>query len=176
VKRSRRILDPFAALRVTVRVVIEFLHRSEKNTSPYERKCEPLGYTWDIQVKIFKYTLIAAAVFAGCSALFLEKPLPFIYALIFGTLIGILNFRNLALTLEKAVKMTPGQAQVYAGSRYFIRYMINGIVIFVSIKADYLNVFGAVLGLFLIKFVVVVTNLFNDINFFKRIFIRKEEE
>ncbi|AOT70079.1 ATP synthase subunit I [Geosporobacter ferrireducens] len=135
-----------------------------------------MGYTWDIQVKIFKYTLIVMAAIAGCSVVLFDKPLPFIYALIFGSLIGILNFRNLALTLEKAVRMTPGQAQVYAGSRYFIRYMINGIVIFVSIKADYLNVLGAVLGLFLIKFVVVVTNLFNDISFFKRIFIRKEEE
>ena len=135
-----------------------------------------MGYTWDIQVKLFKYTLIVMAVLSGLSALLLEKPLPFIYALIFGALIGILNFRNLALTLEKAVRMNPGQAQVYAGSRYVIRYLINGIVIFVSIRADYLNVLGAVLGLFLIKLLVVATNLFNDINFFKRIFFRKEEE
>ncbi|MEW9123153.1 MAG: ATP synthase subunit I [Thermotaleaceae bacterium] len=135
-----------------------------------------MGYTWDLQIKLFKHTLIVVTLISGIAVFTLEKPLPFIYALIFGTLIGLLNFRNLALTLEKAVTMAPAQAQIYAGSRYFIRYFINGIVIFVSIKGEHLSVFGAILGLFIIKLVVVATNLFNDIHFFKRIFFRKEEE
>ncbi len=133
-----------------------------------------LGYTWDIQVKIVKYTLLVMILIAVAS-MFFQEPRPFIYALIFGTLISILNFRNLALTVEKAVTMNPGHAQVYASSKYFIRFLTNAVVIFVCIKADYLNVLGAVLGLFTIKFVIIGTNLFN-ILFLKKIFKRKEEE
>ncbi|MFZ5968888.1 MAG: ATP synthase subunit I [Bacillota bacterium] len=135
-----------------------------------------MGYTWELQKKIFKYTLLTMIVIAVGMMLFLEKPKPVVLALVFGTLISILNFRSLALTLEKAVKLPPAQAQVYAGSRYFIRFFINGIVIFISIKADYLHVLGSIIGLFLIKGVILTTNLFDDIAFFKRIFIRKEEE
>lgn len=134
-----------------------------------------LGYTWDIQVKIVKYTLIIMILIAAAAFMSFQEPRPFIYALIFGTLISILNFRNLALTLEKAVTMNPGHAQVYTSSKYFIRFFINAVVIFVSIKANYLNVLGAVLGLFTIKFVIIGTNLFT-ILFSKRIFKRKEEE
>lgn len=96
--------------------------------------------------------------------------------LVFGTLISMLNFRALALTLEKAVTMDPRRAQIYASSRYFIRFMTTGIVLFISIKANYLNVLGTIIGLFLIKIVILATNLFNDISYFKKIFIRKEEE
>lgn len=135
-----------------------------------------MGYTWDLQLKTFKYTIITAAVAAVVFSAFVRPVLPFLLGLLFGTLISMLNFRALALTLEKAVTMPPAKAQVYASSRYFIRFMTNGIVIFVSIKADYLNVLGTIIGLIIIKVVVLATNLFNDRSFFKKIFLRKEED
>ncbi|QEK13224.1 ATP synthase subunit I [Crassaminicella thermophila] len=141
-----------------------------------ERKCKPLGYTWNLQLKIFKITTIAMMVIVVGFAVFIKNPLPMILGLVFGTFISMLNFRTLALTLEKAVCMAPRQAQVYASSRYFIRFIINGIVIFIGIKADYLNVVGVIIGLVMIKVVILATNLFNDKSYFKRIFIRKEEE
>lgn len=88
----------------------------------------------------------------------------------------MLNFRALALTLEKAVSMPSAKAQVYASSRYFIRFLTNGIVIFVSIRADYINVIGTIIGLIIIKLVVLGTNLFDDMSYFKKIFTRKEED
>jgi hypothetical protein len=105
-----------------------------------------------------------------------NEPKPFIYALVFGTLISILNFRNLALGLERAVTMDPGSAQMYASSKYVTRFLINGIVIFVSIKADYLNVLGAVLGLLLIKFVIILTSLFHKSIYSKKNIEGKEEK
>jgi len=135
-----------------------------------------LGYTWDLQLKIYKYTIAVAAASAVVSSIFIRPVIPFLLGLIFGTLISMLNFRALALTLEKAVTMPPGKAQVYTSSRYFIRFMTNGIVIFVSIKAGYINVLGTIIGLIIIKLVVLGTNLFNDMSFFKKIFTRKEED
>ncbi|WZL73610.1 ATP synthase subunit I [Clostridiaceae bacterium 35-E11] len=135
-----------------------------------------MGYTWELQLKIFKYTMILMAVLALILSIFIQPPIPMALGLVFGTLISMLNFRALALTLEKAVTMDPRRAQIYASSRYFTRFMVTGIVLFVSIKADYLNVLGTIIGLFLIKIVILVTNLFNDTSYFKKIFIRKEEE
>lgn len=132
--------------------------------------------TWNLQKKIVTYTLVVMFVIAIGALWMAEKPKPFIYAIVFGTLIGILNFRNLALTLEKAVTMDPAAAQIYASAKYFIRFLINAVVIFVSIKADYLNVLGTVIGLFLIKFVIVATSLFNKSTLFKRNTEGKEEE
>lgn len=135
-----------------------------------------MGYTWELQLKIFKYTIILMVVLALILSIFIHPPLPMALGLVFGTLISMLNFRALALTLEKAVTMDPRRAQIYASSRYFIRFMTTGIVLFISIKANYLNVLGTIIGLFLIKIVILATNLFNDISYFKKIFIRKEEE
>ncbi|QZY55520.1 ATP synthase subunit I [Crassaminicella profunda] len=133
-----------------------------------------MGYTWDLQLKIFKYTIIIMIVLSIGFAICIQNPLPMILGLIFGTLINMLNFRALALTLERAVHMVPRQAQLYTSSRYFIRYITSAVVIFVGIKADYLNVIGVIIGLVMIKIIILVTNLFNDISFYKRIFIRKE--
>lgn len=135
-----------------------------------------MGYTWELQLKIFKHTIILMVVLALILSIFIHPPLPMALGLVFGTLISMLNFRALALTLEKAVTMDPRRAQIYASSRYFIRFMTTGIVLFISIKANYLNVLGTIIGLFLIKIVILATNLFNDISYFKKIFIRKEEE
>lgn len=135
-----------------------------------------MGYTWEYEVKVYKYTLILALILAGLAAVFTKNSKPLIYGLVFGTLISMLNFRSLAMTLEKAVTMPPAQAQVYAGSRYFIRFLTNGVVLFVSIKGNHINVVGTIIGLFLIKLVIMGTNLFSDKLFYKRIFIRKEEK
>lgn len=135
-----------------------------------------MGFTWDLQLKIYKYTLATAAVIALGAAILIRPFIPFFMGIIFGTLISMLNFRALALTLEKAVTLPPGRAQVYASSRYFIRLMTNGIVIFVSIKADYINVLGTIIGLIIIKLVVLGTNLLNDKSFYTKIFARKEED
>ncbi|MCT4607177.1 MAG: ATP synthase subunit I [Marinisporobacter sp.] len=135
-----------------------------------------MGHTWEMQLKIFKFTISTVIILCLGFVVFIKNSLPMILGLIFGTLISMLNFRTLALTLEKAVHMNPRQAQVYAGSRYFIRYITNGVVIFVGIKADYLNVIGVIIGLVMIKIIILITNLFNNKQYFKRIFVRKEEK
>lgn len=139
-----------------------------------ERKCRPLGYTWDFQLKIFKNTLKMMVILIIGFVIFMKNPRPMVYGLVFGTIINMLNFRLLALTLEKSVTMPPSKAQVYVGSRYFVRYIIKGIVLFIGIKADYLNVIGVIIGLVVIKILIITMNLFNNKAFFEKIFRRKE--
>ena len=133
-----------------------------------------MGLTWDTQFKIAKGVLIVNAIIGIISLFLIKTPLPFLLGLIFGTIISILNFRLLALTIEKAVKLEPGKAQTYTASRYMIRYFIVGIVLYVSIKANYINVLGTAIGMLTLKFVILKCEAFNDKEFFKKILRRKE--
>ena len=103
-----------------------------------------------------------------------ESSTTFITGLIFGAIIGFLNFRLMYITLTKAVKMQPHRAQGYAFSNYMARYTITGVVLYVSLKADHINVIGVVIGLFALKLVIIKNELFQKA-FLKQIFKRKEE-
>ncbi|WP_293398007.1 ATP synthase subunit I [Peptoclostridium sp.] len=78
-----------------------------------------------------------------------------LFGLLFGSTISVLNFRLLALSVTKALEMSPGKAQIYASSRYLVRMLIIGAVVFVSIKAPYINTIGTIIGLLSAKLAVI---------------------
>lgn len=127
-----------------------------------------------LQKDVTKFTIILFALISLISYLVLKTPITFIVGLLFGTLIGILNFMELSKTLKKAVTLSPQNASMYAAKKYFIRFVLTAVVLYVSVSADHINVIGTITGLLLIKVVILSTNLFNDKEYFKNIF-RKEE-
>ena len=82
-----------------------------------------------------------------------------ILGLFFGTIIAILNLRLLAITVIKTVSMPATKAQIYSSSQYFIRMAIIAVVLFVSAKADHLNIIGTAIGLLSTKFVILAQKL-----------------
>ena len=82
--------------------------------------------------------------------------------LLFGTIIAVLNFRLLALTIEKSVSMPQSKAQVYSASRYILRMTIVGVVLLVSAKAPHINIIGVAIGLVSPKFVILARKLLID--------------
>lgn len=132
-----------------------------------------MGETFKIRIRVYKYTLILTCLVSGLSVFIIKDYMAFIYGLLFGTLIASLNFTLLANTLERAAKMTPEKAKAYATSRYFIRYMIYGIVLYISIVADYINIIGTIVGLLVIKIVILVLHAFNDKSYYKKIFRKR---
>lgn len=87
---------------------------------------------------------------------------PMILGLLFGTLIAMLNFRLLAITINKSVTMPVSKAQIYSSAQYMMRMLITGVVIFVSVKAPYLHVIGVAIGLLSPKFVILAKALLID--------------
>jgi len=127
--------------------------------------------------KIYKYVIVIYLFFSGAFLIFMGNgKIPFVVGFTFGTLISVLTFFELARTTTRAVTMDPGKAKGYAMRHYFLRFIITGFVIYISITAPYINAFGTFIGLLLIKFVIYFTNLFNDKNYFKNIFVRKEDK
>ena len=135
-----------------------------------------MSYTSDIQARTIKWTLTAILLMGGVSIFFLKEPIAFALGLVFGGLIGILNFVDLARTLERAVQMRIDKAKTFTALKYFIRYITMIIVLFVSIKAEYINVIGTIIGLLLIKFVVLATNLFDNRDNQQKYINRKGDE
>ena len=85
--------------------------------------------------------------------------MPMLIGIIFGSVIAILNFRLLALSLEKAVDLPPGKAQAYTGVRYMIRLTITAAALIVSIKNPNLHIIGTAIGLISTQVVIFVKTL-----------------
>ena len=129
----------------------------------------------ELKKYILKYTITIDLVLIAILFFIVKDPLSWAYGLIFGGLIGCLNFLHLGKTLENAVRMNPGKAQAYASSQYFLRFFTTGLVITISLKADYINVLGTLVGLLLVKFVIFITHVFDSKEYYKRIFKRRED-
>ena len=134
-----------------------------------------MNKTYELQVKVIKRVLILLLGLIIIAFFASQNPKAWSLGYIFGGLIGILNFLHLGKTIEKAVTMNPGKAHGYTSSRYMLRYITTGVVIVVSLKADYLNGLATIIGLLLVKFAIFSTHLFDDKTYYKRIFKRRED-
>lgn len=126
-------------------------------------------------VKISKGMVIGNILFMIIGSIFIEDRLPFILGLLFGSIIAVLNMRLLYLTLNKAVTMSMRRAQIFTVSRYILRYIIIGIVVYASLTADHLHPLGTIIGLLLIKPVILLSQLFEDKAFLRNVFIRNKD-
>lgn len=130
----------------------------------------------ELERQTVKYAIIGTLIASVLFFVIFDDPIQFVLGLLFGSAIGVLNFMELSKTLSRAVQLPPDKAQGYTTRKYFLRYVIYGVVLWVSIQADYIHVLGTIVGLLLIKVVLLTTNLFNDKHYFLNIFRRKEDE
>ncbi|WP_352419718.1 ATP synthase subunit I [Proteiniborus sp.] len=116
------------------------------------------------QQKIIIKALILALIFSGIILLIFPNPKEYIYGLVFGTSINVLNFRLMGLTFEKAVNMPQNKVMAYVVANYFVRYVIYGAMLTISALADYINFYTAILGIFMVK-IVILSSAFCDMIF-----------
>lgn len=77
----------------------------------------------------------------------LLAPAPFAWGIIAGGLIVTVNFHLLARTLKKALA-PPHLAPVHAIlAKYYVRFIISGIIIFFLIRQQWVNPLGLFIGL-----------------------------
>lgn len=129
---------------------------------------------------LFKAVALKSLTLAGGFAiifliLFRSGAPPYLLGLLFGTALGLLNFRQLGTTLEKAVAMPSNKAQVYATVHYFIRFTLVAAALLVSILSEQIQVLGMVAGLLTVKLVIFLTQLLATPHKAPHISKRKEE-
>ena len=115
-----------------------------------------------LQKKLFIQLGILLILISVVSLFLMDKPQLFILGLVFGAATSILNFLELSNTLKRAVLMVPAKAQGFVAMKYFIRYAVTAIVLFISIVAPYINVLGTIVGLILLKGIVLVNSIHKD--------------
>ena len=116
-----------------------------------------------LQSRVVIVSCLLSLLIAAIALLFVADKLKFAYGLFFGSGISILMFLQTANALSKASGMAPNQAQKYVASRYIIRMLIYGVVLFVSLKADYINVIATVIGFLTVKVAVLFLSFFKKI-------------
>ncbi len=131
--------------------------------------------TTSTQRSIAKRVFAVNAAIALLGFFFITPYPPFLTGILFGTIIALLNFRLLYLTIHRAVTMKPERAQKYTVSRYMVRYVLTALVILVSLRSPNINALGSIIGLLTIKGVIMQRDLLNDKRYFKNIFSRKED-
>ena len=105
----------------------------------------------DVNKGILIIDLIAAILFVFLS----HSPKELLIGLLFGSIIAMLNFKLLAISLQKTVTYPPTKAQIYSTSRYIIRITIIGVVLFVSAKSPHISIIGTTIGLLSTKFSIL---------------------
>ena len=102
-----------------------------------------------IQQRILKFIIITNWVLlAGVSALgLLFSPLPFALGIIFGGLIVTINFHLLYRTLKKTFRPPHIGSTGVVLAKYYIRFILSGLIIFVLIYQQIVHPLGLFIGL-----------------------------
>jgi len=115
-------------------------------------------YCKELKRRIIGRTLIAGAVTAPFTTVLPGSP-GNLAGFILGVFFCIVNFSLLARTLERASAMEPARAAIYAFSGYFLRYLLTGTAICISLLLPGINAVFTIFGLFLIKLIILVNNI-----------------
>ncbi len=112
---------------------------------------------------VVKNAILITAVGAILTFFLSKNYIPYLMGMLFGFLIAVLCFQQMSIAISKAVNLPPEKAQIFIGIRYFIRLFIYGLVIYISIKADYINLLGTIFGLLSLKLSIIFSGFFNKL-------------
>jgi ABC-type multidrug transport system permease subunit len=103
----------------------------------------------EIQARILKFITRANwVIFFGASLFgFILAPPDFARGIFFGGLLVTINFHLLAKTLKKALTPPHLASHNLVLIKYYIRFMVTGIIIVILIAGHYVNPLGLVIGL-----------------------------
>ena len=115
----------------------------------------------NIQQRLLKFvTLTNWILFFAASILGLSVASPaFARGIIFGGLIVTINFHLLARTLRKALAPPHPASPSAILAKYYIRFIISGLIIFVLIAGKFVNPVGLILGLSIVVASIMLATL-----------------
>ena len=106
-------------------------------------------------IKIFKGIVVLDIIFIAIIYILGKFDIPMLQGILIGSVYALLNFRLIAVSLNRAVQMSPGRAQVFAGVSYVGRLALTAAIILAAIKVDYINAFGVIVPMFFPKIIIV---------------------
>ena len=115
----------------------------------------------EIQQRLVKFiTLTNWILFSVASIIGLVLlPLDFARGIIFGGLIVTVNFHLLYRTLKKAFRPSHLVSHNVILAKYYVRFFISGIIIFVLISGHYVNPLGLFIGLSVVVVSIILATM-----------------
>ncbi len=108
-------------------------------------------------LRYFIIFVISSIILIGI--FFTDNKISWVLGAIFGLANAILLFFDLKRTIELAVEMDAKKAESYAFSKYMFRFLVTGIIIYISIRFKYFHVVSTVLGLTSIKMAILLKGI-----------------
>ncbi|UCH22296.1 MAG: ATP synthase subunit I [Deltaproteobacteria bacterium] len=115
----------------------------------------------EIQTRILNFVTRANWLIFICAGILglLITPPDFARGIIFGGLLVTLNFHLLARTLKKALTPPHLASHNIVLVKYYIRFMVSGLIIFILIAGHYVNPVGLVIGLSVVVASIILATL-----------------
>jgi len=99
-------------------------------------------------------------IIAGIMLITFSEPWPIVKGFAFGSIISMVLFKHMYLTLNRGLSMEAARASKYVALQYFIRYIIYGITLAIAAKAPYLNLIATFGGLLIMKVTIQLNNFY----------------
>ena len=100
---------------------------------------------------------IVLAVFLAISAVFLSNR--FTLGILLGGLISILNFHWLYHNLKNVFQSLTERAKFSIMAKYYLRFILTAILLFIIIANDLVHVFGLLIGLSIVVINIIMTTI-----------------
>ncbi|WP_313567568.1 ATP synthase subunit I [Acetoanaerobium noterae] len=106
-------------------------------------------------IKLLKGIIVLDIIFIAIIYILGKFDIPMLQGILIGSVYALLNFRLIAVSLKRAVQMSPGRAQIFASISYMGRLALTAAIILAAIKVDYINAFGVIVPMFFPKIIIV---------------------
>ncbi len=116
----------------------------------------------EIQHRLIKFiTLTNWILFFIASILgFVISPPVFAKGIFFGGLIVTINFHMLSRTLKNALTPPHISSCNVILAKYYVRFVVSGIIIFILIAKGYVNPIGLIIGLSIVVASIILATIF----------------
>ncbi len=115
----------------------------------------------EIQQRLVKFVTRANWIlfFVASIAGLVLLPPDFARGIIFGGLIVTVNFHLLYRTLKKSLRPSSLASHNSILAKYYVRFFISGIIIFVLISGHYVNPLGLIIGLSVVVASIILATM-----------------
>lgn len=122
----------------------------------------------NIQQRLIRFVTLTNWILLvlSCVAGFVFFPSDFARGILFGGLIVTINFHMLARTLKNALTPPYIASHNFILARYYIRFVISGVIIFFLIANHYVNPIGLFIGLSVVVASIMLATLMEIKNLF----------
>ena len=115
----------------------------------------------DIQQRLLKFVTHSNWILFFVASLIglILLPPDFAKGIIFGGLIVTINFHLLYRTLKKALRPSRLSSHRVVLAKYYIRFLISGVIIFVLISGHYVDPLGLFIGLSIVVASIILATM-----------------